>query len=91
MIEPIWLLATTAVFAGLANADPTQFEPRGFNAESPLWQRGADAPQAKSPPFYPAPWMNPNADGWESAYIQAKQFVSQLTLLEKVNLTTGVG
>ncbi|KIH89315.1 beta-glucosidase [Sporothrix brasiliensis 5110] len=91
MIEPIWLLAATAVFAGLANADRTQFEPRALNAESPLRQRGADAPQAKSPPFYPAPWMNPNADGWESAYIQAKQFVSQLTLLEKVNLTTGVG
>ncbi len=28
---------------------------------------------------------------WSSAYAQAKAFVSQLTLLEKVNLTTGVG
>jgi hypothetical protein len=35
--------------------------------------------------------MNPHADGWESAYKKAKGFVSQLTLLEKVNLTTGVG
>jgi beta-glucosidase len=35
--------------------------------------------------------MDPNADGWQAAYEQAKAFVSQLTLLEKVNLTTGVG
>jgi len=44
-----------------------------------------------SEPFYPSPWMNPQADGWEEAYVKAKQFVSQLDLLEKVNLTTGVG
>lgn len=35
--------------------------------------------------------MDPNAPGWEQAYAQAKEFVSGLTLLEKVNLTTGVG
>ncbi|ETS77700.1 beta-glucosidase A [Pestalotiopsis fici W106-1] len=35
--------------------------------------------------------MNPKAVGWESAYAQARDFVSQLTLLEKINLTTGVG
>ncbi|KAL7960457.1 glycoside hydrolase family 3 protein [Trichoderma compactum] len=47
--------------------------------------------EAYSPPFYPSPWMDPNAPGWEQAYAQAKEFVSGLTLLEKVNLTTGVG
>lgn len=47
--------------------------------------------QAYSPPHYPSPWMNPEAPGWEQAYSRAKDFVSQLTLLEKVNLTTGVG
>jgi beta-glucosidase len=46
---------------------------------------------AYSPPHYPSPWMNPKAQGWEDAYEKAKEFVSQLTLLEKVNLTTGVG
>lgn len=35
--------------------------------------------------------MSPTATGWEEAYAKAKDFVSQLTLLEKVNLTTGVG
>ncbi|KAK3358051.1 glycoside hydrolase family 3 protein [Lasiosphaeria hispida] len=46
---------------------------------------------ASSDPFYPSPWMDPAANGWEEAYAKAKAFVSQLTLLEKVNLTTGVG
>ncbi|OTA66831.1 glycoside hydrolase family 3 protein [Hypoxylon sp. EC38] len=46
---------------------------------------------AHSDPFYPSPWMNANAQGWEDAYAKAREFVSQLTLAEKVNLTTGVG
>jgi len=46
---------------------------------------------AYSPPVYPSPWMNSKAPGWEEAYSKAKDFVSQLTLLEKVNITTGVG
>lgn len=46
---------------------------------------------AHSPPFYPSPWMDPEADGWADAYAQAREFVSQMTLLEKVNITTGVG
>ena len=46
---------------------------------------------AYSPPHYPSPWMNPEAPGWQEAYVKARDFVSQLTLLEKVNLTTGVG
>lgn len=46
---------------------------------------------AHSPPHYPSPWMDPQASGWEEAYVKAKAFVSQMTLLEKVNLTTGTG
>lgn len=46
---------------------------------------------AHSPPFYPSPWMDPEADGWADAYAQARDFVSQMTLLEKVNITTGTG
>lgn len=56
-----------------------------------------------SPPKYPSPWINPafnwedpspvpkNGRTWADAYDKAVEFVSQLTLLEKVNLTTGVG
>ncbi|KAI1422337.1 glycoside hydrolase family 3 protein [Xylaria sp. FL1777] len=53
-----------------------------------------DYPTAKlahSEPHYPSPWMNPQAVGWEAAYAKARDFVSQLTLAEKVNLTTGIG
>ena len=46
---------------------------------------------AKSPPHYPSPWMNPDAAGWEDAYAKAKAFVTEMTLVEKVNLTTGTG
>lgn len=45
---------------------------------------------AYSPPKYPAPWGEGLGD-WDAAYQQARDFVSQLTLTEKVNLTTGVG
>ncbi|CUA72730.1 beta-glucosidase [Rhizoctonia solani] len=39
-------------------------------------------------------WSGPLADGgnaWKDAFAKAKQVVSQMTLEEKVNLTTGVG
>lgn len=46
--------------------------------------------QFESLPHYPSPWMS-GGNGWQDAYAKAQAFVSQLTLLEKVNLTTGVG
>lgn len=45
---------------------------------------------AHSPPFYPSPWGS-GAGDWQDAYTKARAFVKQLTLIEKVNLTTGVG
>ncbi|KAH7382328.1 beta-glucosidase [Pyrenochaeta sp. MPI-SDFR-AT-0127] len=45
---------------------------------------------AQSPPFYPSPWIEGLGD-WDAAYAKAQAFVKQLTLLEKVNLTTGTG
>lgn len=44
---------------------------------------------AYSPPFYPSPWMKATGE-WSTAYEKAKEFVGQLTLLEKVNITTGM-
>lgn len=70
-----WLLALGHASTAVANS-PQQLEKRAL---------------AHSDPFYPSPWMNADADGWKEAYAKAKEFVSQLTLLEKVNLTTGVG
>ncbi|KAI9753684.1 MAG: hypothetical protein M4579_005036 [Chaenotheca gracillima] len=51
-----------------------------------------DHPSAFSPPYYPSPWgSGEDYADWADAYDKARAFVEQLTLLEKVNLTTGVG
>lgn len=70
-----------AIDIGLSQADVQQ----------PLQLAARDGNDAFSPPYYPSPWMDPQAAGWEDAYARAKAFVSQLTLVEKVNLTTGTG
>jgi hypothetical protein len=46
--------------------------------------------EAFSPPYYPSPWGDGKGE-WQEAYEKARGFVSQLTLAEKVNLTTGTG
>ncbi|EAW08156.1 beta-glucosidase [Aspergillus clavatus NRRL 1] len=43
-----------------------------------------------SPPFYPSPWANGQGE-WAEAHQRAVEIVSQMTLTEKVNLTTGTG
>nr|QLJ82605.1 beta-1, 4-glucosidase T2 [Aspergillus fresenii]QLJ82606.1 beta-1, 4-glucosidase T2 [Aspergillus fresenii] len=45
---------------------------------------------AFSPPYYPSPWANGQGE-WADAYKRAVDLVSQMTLAEKVNLTTGTG
>ncbi|KAL9100005.1 MAG: hypothetical protein Q9163_004571 [Psora crenata] len=50
----------------------------------------ASAPADYSPPYYPSPWGT-GAGDWGDAYDKARTFVEQLTLAEKINLTTGVG
>ena len=59
-------------------------------AVDPNTENGAQFLQS-SGPYYPSPWMTPGTMDWADAYEKAKDFVSQLTLMEKVNLTTGVG
>ncbi|KAI0404102.1 glycosyl hydrolase family 3 N terminal domain-containing protein [Xylaria palmicola] len=49
-----------------------------------------DSP-ATLPIFYPSPWGSGGPDGWDEAYERAHEFVSKLTVTEKVNLTTGTG
>jgi len=41
--------------------------------------------------YFPSPWARGGPDGWDPAHERAREFVSQLTLTEKVNLTTGTG
>lgn len=71
----------------LASCSPTTAASIGSKLPLRLHKRAL----ATSDPFYPSPWMDPEAQGWQDAYAKARAFVSQLTLLEKVNLTTGVG
>ena len=78
----------TAAVASLAGCISTAAaSPSADGADFQLHKRDL----AYSPPSYPSPWMDPEAKGWEDAYAKAKAFVSQMTLLEKVNLTTGTG
>ncbi|EDU39662.1 beta-glucosidase 2 precursor [Pyrenophora tritici-repentis Pt-1C-BFP] len=72
----LWL--AQALLAGLAHAQYSNNTPSGLNF-------------AESPPFYPSPWVEDTNGDWADAITKAKAFVSQLTLLEKVNLTTGTG
>jgi len=59
--------------------------------QDPYTQAGAVANQT-SPPKYPSPWMDGSGGAdWAAAYAKAVTFVKQLSLIEKVNLTTGVG
>ncbi|KAG0137433.1 glycoside hydrolase family 3 protein [Tuber indicum] len=64
--------------ASLAAAAPTELNIR---------QSGAST---TSPPWYPAP-KGGTAASWATAYAKAQALVSQMTLLEKVNITTGTG
>ncbi|KAL4797639.1 glycoside hydrolase superfamily [Aspergillus venezuelensis] len=73
-----WLsfaLLATTVACSLTSA--TNIDPR-------------DTDEAFSPPYYPAPnggWVS----NWAEAYQKAQNVVRNLTLAEKVNLTTGTG
>ena len=48
------------------------------------------AQEANSPPFYPSPVIRGSGD-WFASYVKAREFVANLTIPEKVNLTTGTG
>lgn len=71
-------------------ADSLQFPNTTYPGRESPALAGVDLFNATSPPFYPSPWMDGSGE-WAEAYRRAQQFVSQLTLMEKVNLTTGVG
>ncbi|KAI9376199.1 putative beta-glucosidase F [Aspergillus egyptiacus] len=80
-MAPRWLLLAT-----LAAAVPcTLASPTGGHHEA-----RASGDEAFSPPYYPAPkggWVS----SWTDAYQKAHSVVSNLTLAEKVNITTGTG
>ena len=83
------LVVLTLVQAQLNPKGPPFPDTTYPNATVPYAVAGAKTNQT-SPPKYPSPWGTGLGD-WAAAYEQARAFVSQLTLTEKVNLTTGVG
>ncbi|CAD6564454.1 MAG: hypothetical protein ASARMPRED_004420 [Alectoria sarmentosa] len=90
-LAPLLLLATSFVQPSIQQDGNTSTTFPGTtypNARSPNPAAAADS--TFSPPYYPSPWGS-GAGDWASAYAKATAFVSQLTLIEKINLTTGVG
>ncbi|KAI4242840.1 MAG: hypothetical protein LQ352_007160 [Teloschistes flavicans] len=89
-----WLAGALLVVANLVQGDSNTTAPfpnaTYSNATSPDPSVGQSLGSAFSPPYYPSPWGS-GSGNWASAYERARAFVSQLTLLEKVNITTGVG
>lgn len=61
----------------------------GFQSDNPATIAGSQSFQG-SPPKYPSPWGDGQGE-WADAYEKAREVVHQLTLEEKVNLTTGTG
>lgn len=56
-----------------------------------IWAWKASAPKdGLSPPWYPTPKGGTDVQ-WEQSYKKAAELVRQMTLVEKVNITTGTG
>jgi hypothetical protein len=55
-----------------------------------LWLYESPPKDGQSPPWYPTP-QGGTVESWQESYDKAKQLVERMTLLEKVNITTGTG
>lgn len=55
-----------------------------------IWVYKQSPDDGESPPFYPSPLGGSVAE-WEESYKKAAELVNQMTLVEKVNITTGTG
>jgi hypothetical protein len=73
----------------IASQFPNSDYPNGTDTSDPTVAAGSKSGET-SPPWYPSPWGE-GLGNWSAAYERARSIVSQMNLLEKVNLTTGVG
>ncbi|KAF2190691.1 glycoside hydrolase family 3 protein [Zopfia rhizophila CBS 207.26] len=55
-----------------------------------IWAWKSAPQDGQSPPWYPTPKGGTDA-AWEESYKKAAELVKQMTLVEKVNITTGTG
>jgi hypothetical protein len=87
-MSPIFYFSTIILIT--ASLGQVQGRPPGDAAENPISRRNAVPAGYEARPYYPTPkggWVS----SWSEAYAKAQNVVSQMTLAEKVNLTTGVG
>ncbi|KAL8937232.1 MAG: hypothetical protein Q9211_003789 [Gyalolechia sp. 1 TL-2023] len=55
-----------------------------------FWVYRSSPKDGQSPPWYPSP-LGGTVNSWEESYKKAAAMVKQMTLVEKVNVTTGTG
>jgi beta-glucosidase len=87
---PCFLIAMVLFFSPVVLSSVTGRGPREEQSDIHIDRRSALPPGYSSPDYYPTPnggWVS----DWEDAYARAQQIVSQMTLAEKVNLTSGTG
>jgi beta-glucosidase-like glycosyl hydrolase len=79
-------LMGTSSASGLVMMDDPQY----FMSQTDVSKSSLE--DATSPPYYPSPFGGRSAgQEWTDAYEKAYKFVDQLSLAEKVNLTSGIG
>lgn len=55
-----------------------------------IWAWKSAPEDGQSPPWYPSP-LGGTSSNWTASYTKAAELVRQMTLVEKVNITTGTG
>lgn len=55
-----------------------------------IWAWKSEPDYGQSPPWYPSP-LGGTSSNWTASYTKAAELVRQMTLVEKVNITTGTG
>jgi len=87
-MSPVSYLSTILLIA--TSLGQVQGPPPGNAKDNPTLKRNAVPAGYVAAPYYPTPkggWIS----SWSEAYSKAQNVVSQMTLAEKVNLTSGVG
>ena len=79
-ISKTCLLITTLLFAALVV----------LISGGGVWMYKSAPKDGQSPPFYPTP-TGGTVTSWQKSYAQAKALVEKMSLVEKVNITTGIG
>ncbi|KAI9805035.1 MAG: hypothetical protein M1833_006339 [Piccolia ochrophora] len=75
-----WLLILSIILAGFV----------AIISAGGLWVYKVAPKDGQSPPWYPTP-RGGTSRSWQDSYSKAQKMVNQMSLIEKVNVTTGTG